>query len=129
MAQQQLFQIALVVRDYDEAIEFYVNKLGFALIEDTVMSETKRWVVVSPGVTSCQLLLAKAADEHQQSRVGDQTGGRVFLFMYTDDIDAYEIRLRKEDIRIVRGPVTESFGKVIVFEDLYGNKWDLIQPN
>jgi hypothetical protein len=74
------------------------------------------------------LLLAKAADEHQLSRVGDQTGGRVFLFMYTDDIDAYEIRLRKEDIRIVRGPVTESFGKVIVFEDLYGNKWDLIQP-
>jgi catechol 2,3-dioxygenase-like lactoylglutathione lyase family enzyme len=128
VAQQQLFQIALVVRDYDEAIEFYVNKLGFDLIEDTVMSETKRWVVVSPGVNSCQLLLAKAADEHQGSRVGDQTGGRVFLFMYTDDIDADEIRLRKEDIRIVRGPVTESFGKVIVFEDLYGNKWDLIQP-
>jgi catechol 2,3-dioxygenase-like lactoylglutathione lyase family enzyme len=128
VSNQKLFQIALVVRDYDEAIEFYVNKLGFALIEDTVMSETKRWVVVSPGVNSCQLLLAKAADEHQQSRVGDQTGGRVFLFMYTDDIDEYEIRLRKEDIRIVRGPVTESFGKVIVFEDLYGNKWDLIQP-
>ena len=128
MSNQKLFQIALVVRDYDEAIEFYVNKLGFALIEDTVMSETKRWVVVSPGKNSCQLLLAKAADEHQLSRVGDQTGGRVFLFMYTDDIDSYEIRLRKEDIRIVRGPVTESFGKVIVFEDLYGNKWDLIQP-
>ena len=129
MAQQQLFQIALVVRDYDEAIKFYVNKLGFELIEDTAMSETKRWVVVSPGKNSCQLLLAKAADEHQGSRVGDQTGGRVFLFMYTDDIDSYEIRLQKEDIRIVRGPVTESFGKVIVFEDLYGNKWDLIQPN
>lgn len=128
MSNQKLFQIALVVRDYDEAIEFYVNKLGFALIEDTVMSETKRWVVVSPGENSCQLLLAKAADEQQGSRVGDQTGGRVFLFMYTDDIDSYEIRLRKEDIRIVRGPVTESFGKVIVFEDLYGNKWDLIQP-
>lgn len=128
MSNQKLFQIALVVRDYDEAIEFYVNKLGFDLIEDTVMSETKRWVVVSPGKNSCQLLLAKAADEHQLSRVGDQAGGRVFLFMYTDDIDSYEIRLRKEDIRIVRGPVTESFGKVIVFEDLYGNKWDLIQP-
>jgi catechol 2,3-dioxygenase-like lactoylglutathione lyase family enzyme len=128
VSNQKLFQIALVVRDYDEAIEFYVNKLGFDLIEDTVMSETKRWVVVSPGKNSCQLLLAKAADEHQLSRVGDQTGGRVFLFMYTDDIDSYEIRLRKEDIRIVRGPVTESFGKVIVFEDLYGNKWDLIQP-
>jgi catechol 2,3-dioxygenase-like lactoylglutathione lyase family enzyme len=128
VSNQKLFQIALVVRDYDEAIEFYVNKLGFDLIEDTVMSETKRWVVVSPGKNSCQLLLAKAADEHQLSRVGDQTGGRVFLFMYTDDIDVYEIRLRKEDIRIVRGPVTESFGKVIVFEDLYGNKWDLIQP-
>jgi catechol 2,3-dioxygenase-like lactoylglutathione lyase family enzyme len=128
VSNQKLFQIALVVRDYDEAIEFYVNKLGFALIEDTVMSETKRWVVVSPGKNSCQLLLAKAADEQQGSRVGNQTGGRVFLFMYTDDIDSYEIRLRKEDIRIVRGPVTESFGKVIVFEDLYGNKWDLIQP-
>ncbi len=128
MTNHSLFQLALVVRDYDEAIDFYVGKLGFTLIEDTVMSETKRWVVVSPGESSCQLLLAKAANEQQVSRVGDQTGGRVFLFMHTDDIRADERRLRKHDIKILRGPVTEPFGEVIVFEDLYGNKWDLIQP-
>lgn len=128
MSNQQLFQIALVVRDYDEAIDFYVNKLGFTLVEDTVMSETKRWVVVSPGKNSCHLLLAKAATEDQLSRVGDQTGGRVFLFMYTDDIRAYETRLLVHSIKIIRGPLTEPFGEVIVFEDLYGNKWDLIQP-
>jgi catechol 2,3-dioxygenase-like lactoylglutathione lyase family enzyme len=123
-----LFQIALVVRDYDEALAFYVGKLGFELIEDTVMSETKRWVVVSPGKTGCQLLLAKAANEHQSTRVGDQTGGRVFLFMHTADIKSVEARLRTNDIKIVRGPVSEPFGEVIVFEDLYGNLWDLIQP-
>ena len=129
MQNHRLFQLSLVVRDYDEAIEFYVNKLGFTLIEDTVMSETKRWVVVSPGENSCKLLLAKAANEHQLSRVGDQTGGRVFLFMHTDDIQSDEIRLKENGIKIVRGPVTEPFGKVIVFEDLYGNLWDLIQPD
>ena len=128
MSVNSLFQIALVVRDYDEAIDFYVNKLGFELVEDTVMSPTKRWVVVSPGENSCQLLMVKAADEHQLTRVGDQTGGRVFLFLHTDDIKSFELRLRNENIRILRGPVTESFGEVIVFEDLYGNKWDLIQP-
>lgn len=128
MAAYILFQIALVVRDYDEALAFYVGKLGFELIEDTVMSETKRWVVVSPGKNSCRLLLAKAADAHQLSRVGDQTGGRVFLFLHTDDIRSDEIRLRQADIQIIRGPVSEPFGDVLVFEDLYGNKWDLIQP-
>jgi len=124
----QLFQFTLVVRDYDEAIDFYVRKLGFTLIEDTVMSETKRWVVVSPGENSCRLLLAKAANEHQLSRVGDQTGGRVFLFLHTDDIKSDELRLRANGIRIVRGPSREAFGDVLVFEDLYGNLWDLIQP-
>jgi catechol 2,3-dioxygenase-like lactoylglutathione lyase family enzyme len=124
----QLFQFTLVVRDYDEAIDFYVRKLGFTLIEDTVMSETKRWVVVSPGENSCRLLLAKAANEHQLSRVGDQTGGRVFLFLHTDDINSDELRLRANGIRIVRGPSREAFGDVLVFEDLYGNLWDLIQP-
>jgi len=128
MAVRSFFQTALIVRDYDEAIDFYVNKLGFTLLEDTVMSETKRWVVVSPGENSCQLLFAKAANEQQMSRVGDQTGGRVFLFMHTDDIRADEERLRKHGIKILRGPITEPFGNVIVFEDLYGNKWDLIQP-
>ena len=92
------------------------------------MSETKRWVVVSPGKNGCQLLLAKAANEHQLTRVGDQTGGRVFLFMHTDDIKSDEARLRNEGIRIVRGPVSEPYGEVLVFEDLYGNLWDLIEP-
>ncbi|MEN9498168.1 MAG: hypothetical protein RL750_1067 [Bacteroidota bacterium] len=128
MSNQHLFQLALVVRDYDEAIDFYVGKLGFTLLEDTVRSETKRWVVVSPGKNSCQLLLAKAANEDQLSRVGNQTGGRVFLFMHTDDIRVYEARLRTHGIKIIRGPLTEPFGEVIVFEDLYGNLWDLIQP-
>lgn len=128
MSNQHLFQLALVVRDYDEALAFYVGKLGFTLIEDTVMSETKRWVVVSPGKNGCQLLLAKAANEHQLTRVGDQTGGRVFLFMHTDDIKSDEARLRNEGIRIVRGPVSEPYGEVLVFEDLYGNLWDLIEP-
>ncbi len=128
MPNHQLFQFTLVVRDYDEAIDFYVRKLGFTLIEDTVMSETKRWVVVSPGENSCRLLLAKAANEHQLSRVGDQTGGRVFLFLHTDDIKSDELRLRANGIRIVRGPSREAFGDVLVFEDLYGNLWDLIQP-
>ncbi len=128
MPNHQLFQFTLVVRDYDEAIDFYVRKLGFTLIEDTVMSETKRWVVVSPGENSCRLLLAKAANEHQLSRVGDQTGGRVFLFLHTDDINSDELRLRANGIRIVRGPSREAFGDVLVFEDLYGNLWDLIQP-
>ncbi len=128
MPNHQLFQFTLVIRDYDEAIDFYVRKLGFTLIEDTVMSETKRWVVVSPGENSCRLLLAKAANEHQLSRVGDQTGGRVFLFLHTDDIKSDELRLRANGIRIVRGPSREAFGDVLVFEDLYGNLWDLIQP-
>ena len=118
MPNHQLFQFTLVVRDYDEAIDFYVRKLGFTLIEDTVMSETKRWVVVSPGKNSCQLLLAKAATDHQLTRVGDQTGGRVFLFMHTNDIKSDEVRLRNEGIKIVRGPVSEPYGEVLVFEDL-----------
>ncbi len=128
MPNHQLFQFTLVVRDYDEAIDFYVRKLGFTLLEDTVMSETKRWVAVSPGENSCRLLLAKAANEHQLTRVGDQTGGRVFLFLHTDDILSDERRLRENGIRIVRDRSHEAFGDVLVFEDLYGNLWDLIQP-
>lgn len=123
-----LAQIAIVVRDYDEAIDFYVNKLGFDLVEDTVMSETKRWVVVRPAGGGCALLLAKAANDHQGSRVGDQTGGRVFLFLHTDDLDRDHQNLIKHNIRIVREPSVEAFGKVLVFADLYGNLWDLICP-
>ncbi|MCS7017550.1 MAG: VOC family protein [Cytophagales bacterium] len=126
---QQLVQIALVVRDYDEAIDFYTRKLGFELIEDTPISETKRWVVVAPhGEGGCRLLLAKAADEQQIARIGNQTGGRVFLFMHTDNFDRDYERLVAENITIVRPPSEESYGKVAVFADLYGNLWDLIEP-
>lgn len=124
---QKLIHIAVVVRDYDEAIAFYTQKLGFRLVEDTVLSDVKRWVLVEPpGEGSCQLLLAKAATPVQESRIGDQTGGRVFLFLYTDDFDRDYQNLLAQNITIVRGPSSEEYGRVLVFEDLYGNKWDLI---
>lgn len=126
---QELFQLALVVNDYDEAIAFYTQTLGFELVEDTVLSETKRWVVVRPvGSGTCGLLLAKAANAEQQKAVGNQTGGRVFLFLHTDDIRRDEERLRANGVRIVRERSEEAFGTVLVFADLYGNLWDLIQP-
>lgn len=126
---QNIVQIALVVEDYDEAIRFYTEKLHFDLIEDTIMSETKRWVVVAPkGSTGCRLLLAKAANEEQRSRVGNQTGGRVFLFLHTDDFQRDYQNLLDQQIKIVREPVVEAWGKVVVFEDLYGNLWDMIEP-
>ena len=128
MSNQKFFQISLLVKDYDEAINFYTNKLIFKLLEDTPLSETKRWVVVAPqGGEGAQLLLAKAANAEQLSRVGNQTGGRVFLFMYTDNLKEDLDRLNQQEIKIVRGPVTEPFGDVVVFEDLYGNQWDLIE--
>jgi catechol 2,3-dioxygenase-like lactoylglutathione lyase family enzyme len=124
---QRLMHIALVVADYDEAIHWYTQKLGFKLIEDTTLSEVKRWVLIQPpGEGSCQLLLAKAATEEQKSRVGNQTGGRVFLFLHTDDFERDYENLRQQAITIVRGPSQEEYGKVLVFEDLYGNLWDLI---
>ena len=126
---QQIAHIALVVRDYDEAIAFYTEKLHFVLIEDTPLSETKRWVMVAPpGGSGCCLLLAKAATEEQQTRIGNQTGGRVFLFLYTDDFDRDYRDMQTNGIRFIRGPFTEDYGKVAVFEDLYGNLWDLIEP-
>ena len=126
---QHLAQIALVVNDYDEALDFYVNKLHFTLVEDTVMSPTKRWVVVAPpGSNGCRLLLAKAATEEQQSRVGNQTGGRVFLFLHTDNLERDHTNLLVHGIQIVRPPSHEAYGKVLVFADLYGNLWDLIEP-
>lgn len=126
---QQLVQIALVVADYDEALEFYTRKLGFTLLEDTRLSDTKRWVrVAPPGAAGCALLLAKAADAEQRSRVGNQTGGRVFLFLHTDDFWRDYRRLTAEGVRFVREPAEEPYGTVAVFEDLYGNLWDLIQP-
>jgi len=126
---QQLAQIALVVNDYDEAIEFYTKKLHFNLLEDTVLSETKRWVrIAPPGSDGCGLLLAKAANDKQKASVGNQTGGRVFLFLYTDNFERDYQNLVNQQITIVRPPSKESYGTVAVFEDLYGNLWDLIEP-
>jgi catechol 2,3-dioxygenase-like lactoylglutathione lyase family enzyme len=127
---QRLAYITLLVKDYDEAIEFFTGKLGFTLIEDTPVSESKRWVVISPpGSSGCNILLAKAVGEEQQSRVGNQTGGRVFLFLYTDDFDRDYQNLIDQDIAIVREPRVETYGKVAVFSDLYANLWDLIGTN
>ena len=121
--------MALVVREYDEAIRFYVDVLGFDLLEDSVLSETKRWVRVRPhGSQGAGLLLARAVGDEQESRIGNQTGGRVFLFLHTDDLERDYARLLAHGVRIVRQPSTEPFGKVLVFADLYGNLWDLIQP-
>ena len=126
---QELVQIALVVDDYDEAIEFYTKKLHFTLVEDTVLSDTKRWVVVAPpGAKGCRLLLAKAANEEQRKRIGDQTGGRVFLFLHTDNIQQDHKNMVEQGITFIRNPVTEPYGTVAVFKDLYGNLWDLIEP-
>ena len=126
---QQLAHIALVVDHYDDAIKFYTEKLHFTLVEDTVLSETKRWVLVAPpGSDGCQLLLAKAATHEQKSRVGNQTGGRVFLFLNTDDFWRDYKNMLDAGIVFVREPVTEPYGTVAVFKDLYGNLWDLIEP-
>ncbi|OUS01898.1 hypothetical protein A9Q86_04410 [Flavobacteriales bacterium 33_180_T64] len=126
---QQLTHIALVVKDYDDAIDFYTKKLKFELIEDTHQSDTKRWVIVKPkGTCGCSLLLAKAASEEQESRIGNQTGGRVFLFLYTDNFERDYKNLLDQKVTIVRNPKDEDYGKVLVFSDLYGNLWDLIEP-
>jgi catechol 2,3-dioxygenase-like lactoylglutathione lyase family enzyme len=126
---QRLAHIAIVVNDYDEAIEFYTKKLHFTLVEDTKLSETKRWVLVQPkGVSGCRLLLAKAANEEQARRVGNQTGGRVFLFLHTDNFERDYQNLLDKKIKIVREPTKESYGTVAVFADLYGNLWDMIEP-
>jgi len=125
---RKLATVSLVVRDYDEAIAFYVGVLGFSLIEDTDLGEGKRWVIVSPG-GEARLLLARAATPEQSARVGDQTGGRVFLFLETSDFDADFARLTAAGVRFVRAPSVQPYGKVAVFADLYGTLWDLIGPN
>jgi catechol 2,3-dioxygenase-like lactoylglutathione lyase family enzyme len=125
---QRIAHITLVVNDYDDAIEFYVDKLQFNLLEDTTLSETKRWILVSPpGSSECSLLLAKAANDEQRSRIGNQTGGRVSLFLYTDNFQRDYQNLLDQRIKIVREPVVEPYGTVAVFEDLYGNLWDLLE--
>jgi len=127
---QHLAQIALVVRDYDEALAFYVDVLGFERVEDTpVPEQNQRWVVIAPrGSHGCRVLLARAANEHQASRIGDQTGQRVFLFLHTDDFERDFRDYSAKGVRFVRPPRNEPYGRVAVFEDLYGNLWDLIQP-
>jgi catechol 2,3-dioxygenase-like lactoylglutathione lyase family enzyme len=126
---QHIAHIALVVNNYDEAISFYTEKLHFTLIEDTKLSETKRWVMVKPtGNGQCCLLLAQAATDEQNSRVGNQTGGRVFLFLYTDDFWRDYNNMLEQKINFLQPPVKQEYGTVAVFEDLYGNLWDLIEP-
>lgn len=126
---QHIAQLALVVKDYDEAIDFYVKKLNFTLVEDTPLSPEKRWVLVAPpGSDACRLLLARAANQEQVSRIGNQTGGRVFLFLFTDDFWRDYHNMLEQGISFIRPPVDEPYGTVAVFEDLYGNKWDLIEP-
>lgn len=127
---QRIAHIALVVKDYDEAIEFYTKKLDFTLLEDTKINEDKRWVMIAPpGAKECCLLLAKAADEKQLKSVGNQTGGRVGFFLFTDDFWRDYTKMNTQNINFVRPPTEFEYGTVAVFKDLYGNLWDLIQPN
>jgi catechol 2,3-dioxygenase-like lactoylglutathione lyase family enzyme len=127
---QSLGLISVLVRDYDEAIAFYVGKLGFELIEDTYQpSQNKRWVVVSPrGASESRLLLARATSAEQIASIGKQAGGRVFLFLYTQDFWRDFNTYKAGGVEFTREPATESYGTVAVFKDLYGNQWDLIQP-
>jgi catechol 2,3-dioxygenase-like lactoylglutathione lyase family enzyme len=125
---QSIAHIALVVDNYDEAIKFYTEKLDFILLEDTPQSETKRWVKVAPkGAEECCLLLAKGVGDQQRSRIGNQTGGRVFLFLKTDDFWRDYENIKAKGVNFVREPKTEDYGTVAVFEDLYGNLWDLVE--
>ena len=128
---QNIIYVALVVKDYDEAIDFYVNKLKFELIEDTYQPEQdKRWVVVAPPNSyGTNVLLSKASKPEQFDIVGNQTGGRVFLFLNTDDFWRDFERMKSKGVRFIREPREQDYGTVAVFEDLYGNKWDLLQLN
>ena len=125
---QTLAHVAIVVDDYDKAIDHYTRQLGFTLTEDTRLSETKRWVLVTPPGSACSLLLAQASTEEQKLHIGNQTGGRVFLFLHTDNFDRDYQRLLEHQIEIVREASAEPHGKVAVFRDLFGNLWDLIEP-
>ena len=126
---QSIGLVALVVREYNEAIDFYVGTLGFSLVEDTYMSEqNKRWVVVAPQGGESRLLLARAEGEEQSGRIGNQTGGRVFLFLKTDDFWRDYHAYKAKGVVFVREPKKERYGTVAVFKDLYGNLWDLVQP-
>lgn len=128
---QLLGLVSVVVADYDDAIAYYVGVLGFELVEDTpVPEQSKRWVVVRPkGPGACALLLARASDGEQARHVGNQTGGRVFLFLYTDDFTRDHAAYTARGVRFVRPPQDMPYGRVAVFQDLYGNQWDLLQPS
>ena len=127
---QRIAHITLVVEDYDEAIEFYTQKLDFQLLEDTKLSDEKRWVMLAPkGAKECCLLLAKAANERQSKSIGNQTGGRVGFFLFTDDFWRDYNKMKDRQINFVRPPETFEYGTVAVFEDLYGNLWDFIEPS
>jgi catechol 2,3-dioxygenase-like lactoylglutathione lyase family enzyme len=120
--------ITVVVDDYDSAIDYYTTSLGFTLVEDTKMSETKRWVVVAPDVIrGAALLLAQAASPEQSAAIGNQSGGRVMFFLYTDDFDRDYARMAEHNVTFTEEPRHEEFGKVVVFADKYGNKWDFIE--
>ena len=129
MPNRHIALTTLVVRDYDEAITFYRDKAGFALIEDTPLGGAKRWVVMAPAAGGAALLLARADGEAQSARVGDQTGGRVGFFLYTDDFERDHAAMTANGVTFIRPPVRERYGVVAVWEDLYGNRWDLLQPS
>jgi len=126
---QKLANVTIVVKDYDEALNFFTQKLSFKLIEDTKLTDQKRWVLVSPpGDNSCCILLAKAANKRQKASIGNQTGGRVAFFLHTDNFWRDFDRLNENKIHFIRQPEVQEYGTVAVFEDLYGNLWDLVQP-
>ena len=125
---RKIVHIALLVHDYDETIQFYTEKLDFVLVEDTVLSIEKRWVLVKPDKDAeCSILLAKASDEVQKLSIGNQTGGRVFLFLETDNFQRDYEKMLEKGVVFIRKPKQEEYGTVAVFEDLYGNLWDLIE--
>lgn len=127
---QRIAHISLLVNDYDEAIDFYTNKLDFQIIEDTRLSIEKRWVLIAPkGAKECSILLAKAADKQQLECVGNQVGGRVGFFLFTDNFWGDYNRMREMEINFLRPPTSHDYGIVAVFADLYGNRWDLVEPN
>ena len=127
---QRIAHVAIVVKDYDEAIAFYTQKLAFTLLEDTIIDEEKRWVMVAPpGAKECSLLLAKASNERQLESIGNQAGGRVGFFLFTDDFWRDYHKMIEREVSFVRSPTTFEYSTVAVFEDLYGNRWDLIEPN
>lgn len=126
---QRIAHITLIVKDYDEAIAFYTDKLDFELVEDTKLTDDKRWVRVRPqGANEFSLLLAKAANQEQSKSIGNQAGGRVFLFLFTDNLWRDYHKMAERNVEFVKAPKQEEYGTVAIFKDLYGNLWDLLEP-